>query len=716
MERTYGTVLEVTAMRVLAIGIVLASPAFAQAPGERPPFVVPVGVELVQVDAVVTDKNGRYVTDLRAEDFEIVEDGRSRAISNFRYVEAGAAPRVPAPAAAPTLHASASPPPTPSASDARTLAVVIDDMSLTFEGNLYARTALDHLIDERLAPGELVAIVRTGGGMGNLQQFTSDKRLLKAAVAGVPFNLAGRGAVTTSVSDAGQGSVTGGNAVSQGGGGAGGPPSDPGGAAIAAMQAGLNALEERLQRQRQVSQALGTLSSLEAVVQALARMPGRKSVLFVSEGFTLADQRGDLRVNARLNDVTDAANRAAVVIYSLDAGGLRTYGASASQIVRTRDEVETFVPNARAAGRELQSGIIRLAEETGGLALVNTNDLDRAIDRVFDDLRGYYLIGFEPGEGTASRRGEHKVALKLKRPGLRVRSRRAFYARTDAPAKEDTRLITTLVSPFAATDVPVRLTALFHHDPPKGSFVRTLLHIDARELTLHEEPDGALTTQVEAAALAFGANGRLLGQAGGTYPLRVKPEAAASVRERGLVLTLDILAKPGPCQIRSAVRDVATGRAGSAYQFLEVPDLGKGQLALSGIVMSGTDVTTATGSGAEIDPDATPAVRRFAAGDRVAYAFAVYNATHARPAGAPGIDVQVGLSRDGVALAVVPGPAVQVTEPGRPVPVAGALRLAPRLEPGTYSLQILVTDPTRPEKDRAAAQQIDFEIAAPAGP
>jgi hypothetical protein len=247
--------------------------------------------------------------------------------------------------------------------------------------------------------------------------------------------------------------------------------------------------------------------------------------------------------------------------------------------------------------------------------------------------------------------------------------------------------------------------------------VRTLLHIDAHQLTFEKAPDGALTTQLEAAALCFGASGRLAGEAGGTYPLRVKPEAAAAARERGLVLTLDIPVKPGAYQVRSAVRDVASGRAGSAFQFVEVPDVEKGGIALSGIVMSGADSTaTAPAPDAALDPEATPAVRRFAPGERLVYAFAVYNAGRGRTAGAPGLDVQVGLSRDGVALAVVPGPAVSVPEAAGPVPVAGALRLAPQLSPGLYTLQVLVTDPARKAKEREAVQQIDFEITAPAGP
>jgi len=105
-------------------------------------------------------------------------------------------------------------------------------------------------------------------------------------------------------------------------------------------------------------------------------------------------------------------------------------------------------------------------------------------------------------------------------------------------------------------------------------------------------------------------------------------------------------------------------------------------------------------------------VRRFGPGEQVAYAFAVYNANGARPPGAPGLDVQVGLARDGVTLEVVPGPAVAVPAAG-PVPVAGALRLASDLAPGTYTLRVTVSDPSRPADARAAAQQIDFEVAPP---
>jgi VWFA-related protein len=694
--------------RILAVALALAMPAGAapQAPGERQPtLVVPVGVEIVQVDCVVTDRDGRHVTDLRAGDFEVVEDGKTRAIANFRYVRTGRpeAPSAPAPSAqAPAAAPAAAPAMRPPSAESSTMAIVVDDLSLTFEGHVEARAALHRLVDERLAPGELVAILSTGGGSGNLQQFTTDKQLLKAAIAAVPFTRAGRGPVTAVARDPGpaamQGVVT-----------LGGPPSD------AVVRATLDRLVTGGDRARQVNLALGTLSALEAVVQALSRMPGRKAMLFVSEGFVMKDETGyGEQVLARVYDVIDTANRASVVIYWLDPGGLRTYRPSASEILRAPADVEGYVPNATDAGLELAQGGVSLAVNTGGLALRDTNDLDAAVGRVLDDQRGYYLLGFEPTDGTSDRR-RHKVSLNVKRPGLRVRSRSTFYPRA-APARDESKLITTLISPFAATDVPVRLTALFHHEPSKGSFVRTLLYIDARQLTFKEDPDGALVTEVEAAALSFGAEGRFAGQAGGTYTLRMSSEAAAAALDRGLVLALDIPAEPGPHQIRSAVRDVATGRAGSAFQFTQVPDVSKGGIALSGIVMSGTDAPAPTvAAGSVLEADATPAVRRFSAGDQVAYAFAVYNASRERAAGAPGLDVQVGLARDGVTLEVVPGPAVAVPAAG-PVPVAGALRLAPELPPGTYTLRVLVRDPSRPTEERDAVQQIDFEIAPPAGP
>ena len=681
----------------LALSTALALPilALAQAPADRPPLVVPTGVDLVQVDAVVTDKDGRQVTDLRAEDFEIVEDGKKRAIANFRYVRTGRAEAPSGPA--PSAQAPAAPGFLPPSAEPGTLAIVVDDLSLTFEGNVEARRTLTRLVDERLTHGELVAIVRTGGGSGNLQQFTTDKRLLKAAIAGMPFNLGGRGPVSAV--------GAGGPAGMAGGGIDAGPPGD------ASVQAYLNRLERGVDRPRQVNLALGTLSALEAVVRALSGMPGRKALLFVSEGFVLADKHGGTeQVLARMHDVIDTANRASVVIYGLDAGGLRTYGPSASEILRTPGDVKDYASNARGIGRELQTGMESLSVDTGGLALRDTNDLDAAVGRVLDDQRGYYLLGFEPAEGASDRR-RHKVSVKVKRPGLRVRSRSTFYPRSPVPARDNSTLITTLIAPFAATDVPVRLTALFHHDPPKGSFVRTLLFIDAHEITFREEPDGTLTTEVEAAALSFGAEGRFAGQAGGTYTLRMGQEAAAAALERGLVLTLDIPAEPGAYQIRSAVRDVATGRAARR----------------SSSSRSRTCRRAGWRSGHRDRPDRCPRAdrrRRDGASGRRHAGRAPVQPRRPGRVRVRRLQREPGSGRRAHRVSTCGSACSRGRRPRGGAGAggvralrggAGARRLRPPLPacvPGTYTLLVVVRDPARRTDEQDAVRQIDFEIAA----
>ena len=158
-----------------------SGPGACQRRGSRP--VIRVSTELVQVDAVVTDKQGRQVTNLTAKDFEIVEDGIKRPITHFRYVSFE-----PLPLPTPTVPAASRLPPPTRETTKRTLAIVFDDLSLSFQGQVWARQALHRLVAERMGAGDLVSIVRTGGGIGNLQQFTNDKRLLDAAIEGVRFD------------------------------------------------------------------------------------------------------------------------------------------------------------------------------------------------------------------------------------------------------------------------------------------------------------------------------------------------------------------------------------------------------------------------------------------------------------------------------------------------------------------------------------------------
>src|SRR5687768_14383374 len=150
--------------------------------------VVRITTNLVQVDAVVTDNKGKPVTDLREEDVEIKEDGRPQKITNFSFVSLESIEKPE------DKQITKNSPPTPPVrlrpeQVRRTIALVVDDLGLSFESTYYVRQALRKFVDQQMQQGDLVAIIRTGGGIGALQQFTSDKRQLYAAIEKVKWSL-----------------------------------------------------------------------------------------------------------------------------------------------------------------------------------------------------------------------------------------------------------------------------------------------------------------------------------------------------------------------------------------------------------------------------------------------------------------------------------------------------------------------------------------------
>lgn len=709
-------------MRALALVLAAAAVVSGQEKpaSETPPIVVRVSSELVQVDAVVTDGKGNYVTNLTADDFEIVADGRKRAVTNFRYVALGPTP--PSPPAGAAAPSATTPRLASGQKPVRSLAIVVDDLSLSFESTVRTRMMLNRLVDQSLGPGDLVAVLRTGGGMGSLQQFTTDRRLLKAAIAGVTLNLSGRGKARDALaaSDAGsRGDID----IPQ--------ASDPGGAAMAALIAEQATFARRTERQRQANLAVGTLSALESVIRALQPMPGRKSVLFISEGFISADETGDtIRVREQLRQLVDRANRASTVIYSLDPSGLRALGPGADfspEAFSARQETGGMADMGRGAAqaqREVRAGITEMAQDTGGFTLFDSNDLG-TINKVLDDQRGYYLLGYVPdaSNAAADKSRFYKIQVKVKRKGLTVRSRKGFFA-TEASFDEPPPapgIVDALMSPFATVDVPVRLTALFSEDPERGALVRCLLHVDAQALTFQDAGEGRKSVVLEAAVAAIGPRGRIVERVGSTYTLSMGDEDAEAARKGGFVLTLDLPVKDdGPHQIRAAAKDTVSGHAGSASQFLEVPELQKGKLALSGIVMSGAS-RKAPAEDSELeedewqDPDATPAVRRFHANSSVAYAFAVYNAQRSAEDAKPQLAVYLNLYRDGARVQAMAKamPAISAPSGDGPVAVGSALRLGSAVPAGSYTLEVVVADQLRKGKGAAAVQSIDFDVVDP---
>lgn len=679
------------AARLLAVITVAALvPAQNLAPqGQTKPSdedVIHINVNLVQVDAVVTDKNHHPVTDLKAGDFEVLQDGKPQKITNFSFISLRpkAAPVAVAPPSAQKGKGVAPPPVIVRPENARRmLALVVDDLGLSFDSVARVRGALKKFVDNEMQPGDLVAIVRTGAGMGALQQFTSDKRVLYAAIDRVRFNSMGRVGVS-SFDPLGSGEHTTADA------------------------------------EREGIVAAGSLGAIRYVVDGLRELPGRKAVVLFSENLKLFSREGENdRVLQGVRQLEDAANRASVVIYSIDPRGLETLQLTAADDTsRMSARQISRVPLMRSNQMfRSQDGMVMLANDTGGRFFANTNDIGGALRDAVQDTEGYYLLGYHPDAATFDGNGRpkfHNVKVKLLRAGLEVRSRSGFFGRSDLlhppkPQGRDAELRAALSSPFGAGGIHVRLSTFYAQSPAAGAFVDAMLYIDAKDLKFADQPDGWHKAVIDVAALTFDENGNPVDSSGKTYTIQMKDADYDNAVKNGIVYTMQHpVKKPGPYQFRVALRDAASDQVGSASEFIDVPDVGKGKLTLSSLVLHRYVEKPGAAPGQPAAPGATgsPATRVFAPGDEILYGYQILNAKQEANQ-KPDLEAYTRLFRDGQEIFTGKPAAVPAPDGARQNIAGGVLRLGTKMQPGDYVVQVVVTD--RAAKT-TASQYTDFRV------
>lgn len=676
--------------------------------------VVRITTNLVQVDAVVT-QDGKQVTDLKPEDFEVFEDGKPQTITHFSYIS-----NVPtlAPAKAVTSTKSKdriAPPVLPARINAndqrRTVALVIDDLGISFESMSRLRAQIRKFLDD-LSPNDLVAILHTSGDVGSLQQFTNDRRVLQNALDHLRWNPWSRAGL------------------------------------YVFPRAG--AIDDNTSIGSQYVLG-GTLNALHFILKGMSYLPGRKSMVVFSDVLPIEDQESNLFGQSRLRAqvqsesesqgqetpafpdsgigyygqlqrIAELAIRSSVVIYSVDTRGLQTTGLTAADRLTSttqaglNNEISSLIRSRSDLMLRGREGSDLIARQSGGFLVRNSNDF--GLKSVMEDQQGYYLIGFRPTEETFDRKFHH-IKARLKRRGLTVRTRAGFYGFTDEEVRPK-ELTTTdlmnkaLISPFGAKEIDVRLTSFFLDDPAKGALLRSFVYLDPHDLTFAEQPDGWRVATLDVRAVIFGDNGRVLTEQDQTGTLRLRGTAYERALREGIAYSFDVPSKlRGVFQFRVAVRDLATAHIGAAGQFVEIPNLRNGRMVLSGVVArEDGDMTAATPLPNEHSDIVStgPAVRRFPQGSSLTFAYAIYNAgAGRRPLQ---LTRQLRLFRDG--KIVFTGASAAVTLDGQSdlqrLMTSSRLQFGSVLTPGDYILQVIVTDSTDEQKPRVASQWIDFEV------
>jgi hypothetical protein len=248
-----------------------------------------------------------------------------------------------------------------------------------------------------------------------------------------------------------------------------------------------------------------------------------------------------------------------------------------------------------------------------------------------------------------------------------------------------------------------------------------MMHIDAHDLTFTDEPNKMHKCVVDVLAMTFGDNGIPIDQVGRTYTIELPEESYQRAQREGFVYVVTVpVKKPGAYQLRVSLRDSASDRIGSASQFVEVPDLKKDRLALSGLALKGT-TTRDPQSGGDASADqegiekgsaeASPAVRHNHPGMYLTYVYFIYNA-HSDKDAAPQLTTQVTIFHEGKPVFTGRPSVLHIN--GQPdvkrLIDAGLIQLGTNMPPGDYVLQVTVTDALADKKHQTTSQWMDFSV------
>jgi VWFA-related protein len=590
-----------SALRVLGVLEAQTPPAQRSKDGDA------TDVRAIVVDVVVRDHSGNPVTDLTAQDFEIYEDGVRQDVGSFTPILGG--PRA-VPAAEPaTATTPATTPAAAAAAAPQVIALVFD--RLTPEGRAFAhKAALGYVGDEAIA-NNTIAIFGIDLSLIPYQSFTRDAALLRKAIEGLGGRSTSQFGSTRTAQAAAQEAAqraeqqvtaaTSGGAGAGGGAGASAVGATAAEAQFASMQNRMLQQFESLERDQQ---GYATSNALMAIVSAMKSLPGRKSVIFFSEGLSIP-----ANVQRQFISVIDAANRANVSIYPMDAAGLRTE----STLTETREGIATgtrnFVLNGGASTSGVadgpltqtlernedllradpHSGLGTLADQTGGFLIANSNDLRNGFARIDTDMHNYYVLTYVPTNARFD--GKFRdIDVKVRRPGLQVRSRKGYYA--VRPSSSDAPILSYEAPALAILEqtplpnaFPVRAMALRFPEQTRTDLVPVIVSVPTSGVTFQPSPDKKTYASDFIVLVRFrDVGGQVIGKMSQRYQINGAIDQMDRAKLGDVLFYREPVLFPGVFTMETVVYDALTSKATVRVQTVDIPAVNATALRLSSII------------------------------------------------------------------------------------------------------------------------------------
>ena len=547
----------------LALVLFMATLSAQQAPESTtaPQVVLRATTELVLVNVVARDKKGNLVRDLKKEDFTLLEDGKKQQISSFDFEDVdqiqnatqtvnGASPETPGT----LLHSSKKSPPTLDARDRRLILLFFDFSAMQPEEIERAVDAAKKFVTTKMQPADLIALVSLATNMHVDLDFTDDKEKISAAL-------------TAYGTSEGQGFDNGATGTSEG-------TAETGGS-FTEDDTDLNTFT-----------ADRKLLALQSLMQALNKLPQKKSVIYFSNGIT---QNGVDNQSA-LRAATAAAVKANASIYSLDVRGLQAFppggeaqnaslhGQSAYTGASTLNDL-----NGNAAS---QDTLATISADTGGKAFFDSNDFSGVFSQVQKDSSVYYVLGFTSNNPLKDGRFRHLKVI-VNRPDLKLDFRSGYYADRDFEhlnrTDREQQLEDELAAQLPRVDVPLYAGASYFRKDDSHYYLAVSLVIPGSQISFVTDKDkDNATIDVIGEALQ---DGKIpVGRQRETVKLAV--ESTRQIRRKNVQYNTGFLLAPGSYHLKFVVRENQTGRMGSFETDVRIPDLRKTPLKMSSVVLS----------------------------------------------------------------------------------------------------------------------------------
>ena len=650
------------------IAIMFGSVVFAQQqqkPSEDE--VVRVKSNLVNIDVMVKDKKGKYVSDLKAEDFTVVENGVAQKIEFFD------APSLRPDAKSTTAAGPASTTTTtvpPSAAPQNYVALVLDSQTTDITNLKQVREGMTRYVRDQITDNDVVALLSVTNSLQMLQPFTQDKNKLIAALENGGVNASSTNFERKDIAgNIGSRQEQLANAPSL-------PPSSitspAGGSEAAKTMIAQTVLAQfiKLRTALSLQQSRPVLAALAALCEGLRSIPGKKTLVLFSQGFVTPAV-----LDWQVQSTIDIANRANVAIYIIDSAGLRGGGttsgslvpsqplAGVSGIVNQEQRIraqggETVFDNVRQEGQSREYDILyRVSGDTGGKFLKGNNDIGQGLERINEEIHARYTIAYRSTnqnfDGTF-----RKVKIEVRRPDAQVVSRSGYYA---IPPEEivllspdDKKLMSGFAAAQANPELPVHI-GLSQFRLRDGLYTVPLaLELPPSAVKFERKADKR-SMQLEVLGVLKAAD-KTLSRLGGNFDVNLSDTDYQTIVNNNIYYRQDMVLAPGEYTLDVIVRDKQSGKTAAKRQEFVIPEADS-EFAATPVVLSryveqaqlpklGSDEAAdvfATGR-TQIRP--SPG-KQFQATDNLIMFGSVYNPANSPDTNKPLVRVTVRLMKDG---------------------------------------------------------------------